>query len=463
MRTSWEIVLLAFLLVLGSLATASALTIGMVADNTTQSVTVFDADTGTILGTVFFPIAGATGDCSVTADQTRGFVTRFNGEVWVIDLTTSPPSLAPGPNPIPISNLGEDTVITPDNKFLVTCDGSVSAAVSVIDIATQTEIGTFFLGHDCNSVDICGDNSVIVTSSNTGNVRRLTISPTGVLADTGEVMPSGGEPNNAYCAPGSASGVVLTRSAHQIRSFTIPGLVPVDTRPLAGAFSGISGLFNAAGDRVYARSNTGSSSFSPGFVEVFDYNAATGALGAAPILTIPIAGTPTFFGMDQMALHPDGSKLYVSQPSAVNVYNAATGAPLPPITDPNIVGPTGVSLRSGPSVVVVDIDIKPGSFPNSINPRSQGVIPVAILTTATFDATTVDPTTVRFGATGTEAAPLQFALEDVDGDGDIDLILHFSTQATGIQCGSASASLTGETFGGQMIQGSDSISTVGCK
>jgi len=125
--------------------------------------------------------------------------------------------------------------------------------------------------------------------------------------------------------------------------------------------------------------------------------------------------------------------------------------------------PVGIALEIGPGVIAVDIDIKPGSFPNSINPRSKGVIPVAILTTATFDATTVDPTTVRFGATGTEAAPLQSALEDVDGDGDIDLILHFGTPATGIQCGGTSASLTGETLSGQVIQGSDSISTVGCK
>jgi hypothetical protein len=115
--------------------------------------------------------------------------------------------------------------------------------------------------------------------------------------------------------------------------------------------------------------------------------------------------------------------------------------------------------------ITVAIDIKPGSFPNSINPRSKGVIPVAILTTDTFDATTVDPTTVRFGATGTEAAPVKAALRkrDVDKDGDTDMMLHFKTQATGIVCGDTSASLTGETFSGQMIQGSDSIKTAGCK
>lgn len=118
---------------------------------------------------------------------------------------------------------------------------------------------------------------------------------------------------------------------------------------------------------------------------------------------------------------------------------------------------------SGDPISEALIDIKPGSDPNSINPRSRGVIPVAILTTDTFDATAMDPTTILFGATGTEASPMQSALEDVDGDGDTDMILHFKTEDTGILCGATSASLTGETSGGQRIQGSDSINTVGCK
>lgn len=112
-------------------------------------------------------------------------------------------------------------------------------------------------------------------------------------------------------------------------------------------------------------------------------------------------------------------------------------------------------------VIQVSMDIKPGIDPNSINPRSRGKIPVAILTGGSFDATSVDETTVLFGATGTEAAPAHSALEDVDGD--TDKILHFNTQDTGIACGDTSASLTGETFGGLTIEGSDSIKTVGCK
>lgn len=111
----------------------------------------------------------------------------------------------------------------------------------------------------------------------------------------------------------------------------------------------------------------------------------------------------------------------------------------------------------------VPIDIKPGSFPNSVNPNSRGLIPVAILTTDSFDASTVDPTTVRFGRTGTEAAPVHFALDDVNGDGYTDMILHFDTQSTGVVCGDTAASLEGKRFSGQAIKGSDSINTVGCK
>lgn len=115
-----------------------------------------------------------------------------------------------------------------------------------------------------------------------------------------------------------------------------------------------------------------------------------------------------------------------------------------------------------PGLFQVDIDIKPGSDPNSINPRSRGVIPVAILTTADFDATMVDPLSVVFGPEGASETHGKGHIEDLDGDGDLDLMLHFRTQETGIACGDTDASLTGETFDGQFIEGVDSVNTVGC-
>ncbi|MDZ7401548.1 MAG: LamG domain-containing protein [candidate division KSB1 bacterium] len=119
----------------------------------------------------------------------------------------------------------------------------------------------------------------------------------------------------------------------------------------------------------------------------------------------------------------------------------------------------------------VEIDIKPGSYPNSINcQNNNGVIPVAIITTEAFDATNVDHKTVRFGKTGIEAMEMHVDKktcepkrheEDVDGDGDIDLVFHFRFGDTHIECGDEEAILTGVTFGGKNIIGIDSIRAFG--
>ena len=122
-----------------------------------------------------------------------------------------------------------------------------------------------------------------------------------------------------------------------------------------------------------------------------------------------------------------------------------------------------LSLHVFSALQPIDIDVKPDDFPNSINPRSRGVIPVAVLTTSDFDATTVDWPTMRFGVTGLEAAPVHAAFDDVDGDGDVDLILHFRTQATAIDCETSTAFLRGSTLIGQLIGGRDAVVTVGCK
>jgi formylglycine-generating enzyme required for sulfatase activity len=108
----------------------------------------------------------------------------------------------------------------------------------------------------------------------------------------------------------------------------------------------------------------------------------------------------------------------------------------------------------------VEIDIKPGSDPNSINPFSRGVIPVAILTTDDFDALTVDADSVLFGPDEAEKRHKRAHVEDVDCDGDLDLLLHFRTQDTGIAPGDTEACVTGETLVGVPIMGCDSVRTV---
>jgi hypothetical protein len=216
---------------------AGAQTKGMVAAFN-GTVTIFDADTNTVITTLVLPGAiSVSGDCSITPDGTKGFVTDSASKLHVIDLTTN--TLAAGPNPIPIANFGEDTSISPDGLYVVICDGADTQLVSVVDIAMQTQVSTFATGHDCNSVDVCSDGSVLVTSFKLGGVRRLTLDGAGNLADTGEILTLGTRPFNVACAPGAKSGIVVSGigvngEADDIRSFTIPGLATVDTRRLSG-------------------------------------------------------------------------------------------------------------------------------------------------------------------------------------------------------------------------------------
>jgi hypothetical protein len=116
----------------------------------------------------------------------------------------------------------------------------------------------------------------------------------------------------------------------------------------------------------------------------------------------------------------------------------------------------------GPERMLVFIDVRPRSDANKINPSSNKNINVAILSVNGFDATTIDPNTVRFGATGTEATPIHVARRDVERDGDRDIVLRFAISDTGIECGATSAVLTGQTTEGQAIIGSSPITTVQC-
>jgi len=129
-----------------------------------------------------------------------------------------------------------------------------------------------------------------------------------------------------------------------------------------------------------------------------------------------------------------------------------------PVVD---MGADELAPTGGPNVVT--LDIKPGVLPNSINVQSNGVIPVAILTTDAFDATKVDALSVRFGPQRATEAHSRDHVEDVNGDNRLDLVLHFMVLETGIRCGDTSASLTGLTVEGLMIEGADSIFTVGCR
>ena len=112
----------------------------------------------------------------------------------------------------------------------------------------------------------------------------------------------------------------------------------------------------------------------------------------------------------------------------------------------------------------VTIDVSPGNPGNEINLR-RGSVTVAIITTATFDATTVDPVSVCFGDADTPASRAcaeqhgSGHIEDVNSDGQPDVLLHFAVGDTGIDLGDTAACLIARTRDGVGLYGCDAIVT----
>ena len=109
-----------------------------------------------------------------------------------------------------------------------------------------------------------------------------------------------------------------------------------------------------------------------------------------------------------------------------------------------------------------------GTFPffvlsSTVNLGSSGTVPVAIFSTTTFDATTVNPVSVTL-----TSAPVQLkgkgtpmaSFQDVDGDSLLDLVVYIDTQALQLSDTDTEAVLEGQTLAGTPIQGVNSIRVV---
>jgi len=136
---------------------------------------------------------------------------------------------------------------------------------------------------------------------------------------------------------------------------------------------------------------------------------------------------------------------YVSTAADDLVYQGQTVS-VPPGTDPQaitLVVTDNEGLTDFVTMSTVPIDVKPVSPDNPMNVGATGKVPVALLSTPSLDATTIDPTTLRLGTKGVPPAENGVHAEDVNGDGKADLMLQFVNQEIGLVNGMTSLCLRG--------------------
>ena len=88
---------------------------------------------------------------------------------------------------------------------------------------------------------------------------------------------------------------------------------------------------------------------------------------------------------------------------------------------------------------------------------------MAIFSTAAFDARTIDIAGLELNGAGVRIVKgkgYQASYEDINGDGILDLLVHFDRGDVQLILGDSTATVTGKTIDGVIIQGTDSVKVI---
>lgn len=107
-------------------------------------------------------------------------------------------------------------------------------------------------------------------------------------------------------------------------------------------------------------------------------------------------------------------------------------------------------------LLVVQIDVSPGRIRHLLNLRSRSAVPVAVLSTPTFDAASIRAETVVFAG----ARPLRWSTEDVNHDGCCDVVYQFRPRDLALTGRSSHATLTAMTQDWQDVEGTGAVRVI---
>ena len=419
--------------------------------------------------------------------------------VHVID-TTSAATIAT----IPVGSLPESMDLSNDGtKLFVSLTGG--SEIAVVDLETLTPAGTIPLPGTPGTLAICGTNRLFVGTGPLKMAEEVQVVDlvAGTVVDT--------LPTRAVLGCNNAAGTLFTWE----QGFTFPEIKVWNVSTSPGMLVNIDNIF---GGGCSFESDRFQSVFSPdGSRAYFTVDgcseSADGRLPALDATTLTSLGSFLLeWEPNALALTSDGTRLFathgriVGNPTYpieerhdrddpdIHVFDTATFDEIDRLSVPggliedffiNEYGDRSLAVSPDSSVLFANvgtapnqdlvlrdldtspvplsvvIDIKPGNTSNIINPASRGGIWVAVLSDSEFDPLKIDVSTVSFGPD--EASVKRDKSQDINNDGVDDLLLQFSIPQTGISCGDDEATLTGETFGGQSIIGTDSVRTVSCR
>lgn len=315
-------VLAAFFGLVVAVNPVSAASLGMVTDNRSDELRLFDADSGAVLASLQGSVGQISGDCALSRDESTGFSSHAGRQISVFRITDSAAGKAVDFSSIEISNAGVDMSLSPDGQLLVSSGaGNLYEPLSVVDTTGRVELSASAPFLDHTSAEFCDDGTLLVTTTYGDSLAApfdnamydARVHADGTVELAGNRLSSGAQPNNGSCAPGSRSGVLLDRESG-LTSFTLPGLREADYKALSGA-TAVAAVFNRAGDRLYVRTTE--------TVEAFDFNPLNGMMQADWVKQVPFSSE--YFGIEQIAIDPDSGRLYVDGGQSLLIMDPENG------------------------------------------------------------------------------------------------------------------------------------------
>jgi YVTN family beta-propeller protein len=426
---------------------------------------IIEVTSNTVLDTII--LNPTPNNITITPDGAFAYMTHHEGFVSVLEIAsgTVVDTIAVGALPV-------HAAITPDGAFAYVTNFS-SHSVSVLDLSTNTVIATIPVGtyplmstfvwsraeayvtntasHTISVIDT-DSNTVVDTFSAGAYPHGIAIMPTPDTDGDGIHDSVDEEP----FAPSSRFSDVPSGGLTSGRIVGLDAGVAIEIMDGPDPADGVRVLVSGASpdDRARLRidGSKGTYKLAPGeyiltagslTLEVLAGRAEIEFLIGGSTLVIGVEGTVT---VDEVIADGELQEL---------VVHVVEGT----VTVDDVVVPPGETLTT----VAVSIDVKPGSEPNCFNDDGHGVIPVAVLSSADFDATQVGPTTVSLDGEAVRVVGRGKALahiEDANGDGLDDLVVQIEDEDATYQEGDSLATLTGSTLGGTSIVGTDTICIV---
>jgi DNA-binding beta-propeller fold protein YncE len=404
-----------------------------------DQLTVHTIDLGTDPPDVYGPFLqgelGTSGrllDVAVTPDGHYALVSNFDSHtVYRIDL--SDPANPTLEGLVDIGFEAQDIDIASNGQFALVVDGvsgNKMAIINLIDFPQSTTHELTTEDAHAVAVAIAPDNrTVIICDEFNDWIIYGELDPTVGLKSENWLLTGAG-PINVAISPYDGETVLVANDLDQTVSvFRITDPGSIEPRGIVSELPGgeQSIAFSPDGTRAYVVSYGSLGQFDDQLSWLGINGPGNVYLGKAGVTTLPTnVAAGVFFGVDVLAITPDGSHALVTNQGSTGYSNGlieyvamvdlSNNWKTTEInTDSDF--PVGIAVfnQFQPSVVPVYADIRPGCCPNHLDLRGWGNMPVAVLGNVDFEVTDIDATTVRVSreGNGKGVAPILWRYKDV--------------------------------------------------